>query len=279
MSRSFAPGKIILSGEYAVVFGYAGIAVPSSMGVQALFEENSESGEIRILWEDAHGRKQWLEYVRKIVSLCECENLHGQLTIHSTLPVAKGMGSSTALVVSIARALLGDDAREEALCIEDALNPGHSGLDFATIWSGTSVLFRKGTVPKPIEMPAAALKGALLIDTGLPNESTTELVEWMRNRESEVAEALRVIGDCTDRLVRGEPLSGVMRDHHKAQVKLGVVPTDVQEIISLVESSGGAAKVIGAGSRTGGGGMVLALGDQEHISKIATQKNVSVTHF
>src|SRR5438876_154310 len=126
---SFAPGKIILSGEYAVLFGYAGIAVPATVGIEAVFEEDRADKKILIDWEDGG---PWLPYVAKMIGLFREKNtdLHGKLTIHSALPLGKGMGSSTALVIAAGRALLGENSREATLEIEDALNPGHSGFDF-----------------------------------------------------------------------------------------------------------------------------------------------------
>ena len=277
MTRRFlAPGKIILSGEYAVVFGFAGIAVPSSIGIEAVFEEDSASGLVLIQWENQIAEEPFRAYAEKIVAHCQkLSNSSGRLIINSSLPLGKGMGSSTALVVAITRALLGKDAREEALHIEDILNPGHSGFDFATIWENVPVLFRKDTGAKFIRLPKDILKDALLIDTGFPKESTTELVAWMRTREPEIRDALEIIGNCTDRIVRGEPLATVMREHNKAQVSLGVVP-GVQELISAIEQIDGSAKVIGAGSRAGGAGMVLALGNQKQIMEIASQRNLPI---
>ncbi|MFH0769931.1 MAG: hypothetical protein V1926_00985 [Candidatus Peregrinibacteria bacterium] len=39
---AIAPGKIILSGEYAVVFGYPGIALPAPLTLQATFDKSSK---------------------------------------------------------------------------------------------------------------------------------------------------------------------------------------------------------------------------------------------
>jgi len=275
MSRRFvAPGKIILSGEYAVVFGYAGIAVPSSRGMEVVFEEDPALKDIEIRCEGLRG-DELRSYAEKVVAHCRERSHGGRLVIHARLPLGKGLGSSTALVVAISRALLSDHAHEGALHIEDILNPGHSGLDFTTIWEGAPVLFRKRDDPKPFKLPGWVLQEAILIDTGLPSESTTELVAWMRSREAEIQEPLKTIGSCTDRIVQGEPLDLVMRDHHKAQVALGVVPSDVQELIAAIEHIGGAAKVIGAGSRGGGAGMVLALGDKKKNRDMADRKGVS----
>ncbi|MBI5457128.1 hypothetical protein HY971_00155 [Candidatus Kaiserbacteria bacterium] len=267
MSRtSFAPGKIILSGEYGALFGRAGIAVPSRFGVRATFDEDSALGRIEILWES---NEQWLPYVERIVAAFEERNsaFSGRLTINSDVPIGKGMGSSTALTVAVALSLIGD-SREMTLHIENTLSPGNSGFDFAVIWQGTPILYRKGEV-QLIELPAKLLRDAVLIDTGVPGEPTNELVAWMRGREPDIWEHLDTIGTCTERLMRGEPFDIVMRDHHKAQVALGVVPPEAQQLIAAIESAGGAGKVIGAGSRAGGAGMVLALGDEKTIGDIA----------
>ncbi len=274
---SFAPGKVIFSGEYAVVFGYPGIAIPAAIGIKAVFEEDSSSESVHFAWEGIDGGEIGLKYVEKIVArVARCHErgeLRGKLTIHSELPLGKGMGSSTALVIAVSRALCGD-ARDVALKIEDELNPGHSGLDFETIWGGAPVLFKKGEAPRSIVLKSDLLSGAVLLDTGFPSESTSALVAWVRSREAEVRGALETIGNCTERLVACEPYEVILRAHHKAQVALGVVPQEVQDIISAIEQAGGAAKVIGAGSRTGGAGMVLALGNREKINAIASKRNL-----
>lgn len=271
---SFAPGKIILSGEYAVLFGFPGVAVPFSRGIHVLFEENSKSEKVEIQWENG---RRWLPYAEKIVELCTQQNakLSGTITIESSLSLGKGMGSSTALIIATVRALLGDVERDLALRIEGSLNPGHSGLDFAAIWKGAPILFRDG-ISEHINLPPELLRDAILIDTGHPSESTTELVAWVRTREKEIQGSLKTIGRCTDRLANGEPLFAVVRDHHRAQLELGVVPPGIQELIAEIEQAGGAAKVTGAGAQTGGAGMVLALGDREKMELIAGERGMPI---
>ena len=270
-NHTSVPGKIILSGEYAVVFGYPGIAMPSPIGIRATFEPSKQKG-VELNWKDAP--QEWQTYLETIVERCEkfCVKSGGKLSIMNQLPLGKGMGSSTALVIAVTRAFLGPNCRTQALAIEDAVNPGHSGVDFAVIWEGKPVLFRKGDAVQPIALPEGLLGGALLIDTGTPNETTPELVAWIQERGQELTPFLRTIGECTERLQRfvtlnpvevQQALPGILRDHHRAQTGLGVVPEAVQELIAGIERSGGAGKVLGAGARTGGGGMVLALGVEE----------------
>ncbi len=251
---AFAPGKIILSGEYAVVFGKPAIAVPSSLGITCTLEE----GKSEILWEGA--TKEWLTYAQSIVNLYKIKNvilsspasrpsirpplrlrstqgdIAGRIEVHHTLPLGKGMGSSTALVIALGRLLLGND--EEAIRkIEDAVNPGHSGLDFAVIWNEKPLLFQKGKAPKPVTIDLSFMNQSVLIDTGAPAETTADLVAWMQSRPPEDIEPfIEKIGECTQRLADGESPSAVFPDHHRAQVALGVVPPQVQQMIAVHET-------------------------------------------
>ncbi|MCA9371036.1 MAG: hypothetical protein KC680_03700 [Candidatus Peregrinibacteria bacterium] len=250
-------GKIILSGEYAVLFGYTGIAIPSSQELIARFTENTSTDEITLEW-DAH--PLWITYAQKIIKHCrEARSVAGgTLAIENHLPLGKGMGSSTALNIAITGVLLDHHYKEPALHIEDRLNPGHSGLDFAVIWNKQPMKFTKGSEPEPIHLPENLLKDACLIDTGTPHEQTPELIAWITERKEELQDALKTIGSCADRLLSGEDLATVIRDHHQAQCSLGIVTEEAKELIKKIEQEGGAAKVIGAGARTGGCGMILS---------------------
>ena len=279
-----APGKIILSGEYAVVFGYKGIAVPALLTLTATFEEDESKDKIQVVRDDKGKTKEWDGYVRKVIQLCR-HNTGGTLTVENRIPLRKGMGSSTALVIAVARALNAGAAeprlRNIALAIEDTVNPGHSGIDFAVIWENEPVLFHKDSGPCPIFRDIGRfVQYSLLIDTGTPGETTAELVSWVkerRRRDPRVSAALETIGTCTERLLdltktgpvpvlrvtekQGQALFfDIIRTHHRAQCDLGVVPPKAKTLIKKIERLGGAAKAIGAGGRTGGGGMVLAFG-------------------
>ena len=269
---SSACGKIILSGEYAVVFGHPGIAIPSPLKVTVNFQPDqslttTQLSTLNSQLLDGHSfsdgcSTQWEHYIQDILHLCD--NPPGILTIENTIPLGKGMGASTAFVIAIAKCLLGDRARARAREIEDVLNPGNSGLDFAVIWDEKPIFFRKDKGHQYIDiLMNDMLDGALLIDTGAPNEQTPELVAWIRDRREHnpsIEATLNTIGNCTERLRSGEDLLMVMRNHNQAQQTLGIVTDKAKNLIKKIEQEGGAAKVIGAGGRTGGSGMVLALG-------------------
>lgn len=261
-STGSATGKIILSGEYAVLFGHRGIAVPSKEKVEVTWEDHPSMHGVKVVWEESSVHEAWIAYVESILELLKGQTaeLKGTLTIKNTIPLGKGMGSSTAIIIAICRCLLGEHSAKSALIVEDTLNPSHSGLDFAVIREERPLVYQQGKLPMPVTLPPNILKFAELIDTGMPNESTKDLIAWMKSRDpAEIQGAIDAIGECTERIVKGEDLHAVMRDHHKAQVALGVVPESAQKVIAEIEKAGGTAKVIGAGGRTGGGGMVLKL--------------------
>lgn len=260
---AYVTGKIIVSGEYAMLFDKPGIAFPSHHWLGVTWKRDRKRG-LNIVWPQMPEKDMWMTYLREIIKRCEAASskIAGTLSIENHIPLGKGMGSSTALVIAVCKTLLGDECREQALAIENELNPGNSGMDFAVIWERQPVYFKRGSLPVPIGMPGEVLDKAILVDTGTPNETTPELVAWIKSRERECAEAIEIIGKCTERLAGGEKLENVIKDHHRAQVVLGVVPPHVADFIAAIEKIGGAAKVIGAGGRTGGGGMVLVLHDK-----------------
>jgi mevalonate kinase len=120
------------------------------------------------------------------------------------------------------------------------------------------------------------LDSAILIDTGRPQETTSELVAWVKTRKTDVELPLSTIGRCTERLLAGDALHDIIRSHHQAQISLGVVPQIAQDLISELEEHGHVGKVIGAGGRRGGAGLVFALGDKNSVREIAMKHNMPI---
>ncbi len=273
MKSGSACGKIILSGEHAVVFGLPGVAIP--VGLQTDVAWDDDNSPLHIAFESASSRGA--EYVQNIVELCEkyYGPVRGEIHIHNEIPLGKGMGSSTALVIALCRTILGPNCEKEARAIEDVVNPGNSGLDFAVIWHEKPILFAKGSPTQDVDIVLP--KDAMLIDTGSPNEGTSELITWVKERQTEIDAHLQTIAWCSQRLLAGDPFIAIVRDHHRAQVGLGVVPKAVQDCIAEIEEKGGAAKVLGAGAKTGGGGMVLVVGlSSQNVDSIISSRHYRI---
>ncbi len=115
MTRYLAPGKLILSGEYSVLFGYPAIVISIDRYIEVSIENANE------LQVEIHGktlRGEFNEIAQKIYSLSphtfeilnffrkegmELNNL--KIRITSTFPF-KGLGSSAALITCLSYALL-----------------------------------------------------------------------------------------------------------------------------------------------------------------------------
>ncbi len=279
----YACGKVILSGNTANRFGKRALAVPVDLYIAAIWDssENFQDG-LRIIWLGQEEEGVWLTTVRKITTLVEAQigPVLGKLIIHNTLPLGKGMGSSTAIVVALARCFLGESHKEEALAIEDIINKGHSGLDFAAIWEERPVVIQ-GDKYEFIDLPKQ-LQSGFLIDTGLPAAPTSIIIRRLKERlmkEKILMDSVSTIGDCTDRLLSGEDPLTVFPDHCKGLVDLGVVPPRVRSLIEKIQRSGGAAKPGRFGWATGGVGMVFAVHpDVKVLKKIIGSGSLSLVY-
>jgi mevalonate kinase len=257
-----ACGKIILSGNISNSYGKRALAVPVDMHITVIWEKSDTDEGLRFVGVGQWENGVWLNTTQKIIALIEARvgRLSGKLTIHNTLPLGKGMGSSTAIVVALARCFLGNNCKEEALAIEDVINKGHSGIDFAAIWEERPIVITSGKY-EFIDLPKRLQQG-FLIDTGVPVEPTSVILQRLKERspkEKLLMDSLETIGNCTERLLSGEDPLAVFPDHHRGQVSLGVVPPGVRSLIERIEQSGGAAKATRSGGTTGGVGMVFAV--------------------
>ena len=266
-----ACGKIILSGNVALRFGKRALAVPVDMHITAEWDNNVTSREgLHIVWRGQKEDGVWLTTVRKIIKLIEAQigPLSGKLTIRNTLPLGKGMGSSTAIVVALTRCFLRGNCKDEALAIEDIINKGHSGIDFAAIWEERPIVIQ-GNKYEFTDLPKR-LQHGYLVDTGFPAAPTSIIIERLNERsqrEKILIQSVETIGDCTERLLSGEDPHTVFPDHHRGQVGLGVVPPRVRSLIEKIQRSGGAAKATRSGGDTGGVGMVFAVHPKVKILK------------
>jgi mevalonate kinase len=258
-----ACGKIILSGNTANRFGKRALAVPVDMHITAIWDKiDSAPNGLQITWSNHTEDDVWLITARKVINLIETQigPVSGTLSIRNTLPLGKGMGSSTAIVIALARCFLGKDCKDEALGIENVINKGHSGLDFGAIWEERPIVIQ-GSKYECIELPKGLQRG-VLVDTGLPAAPTSLIVARLKQRlleKSALMDSVEAIGNCTERLLRGENPLAVFPDHYRGLVNLGVVPPRVQSLIEKIQQLGGAAKPGRFGAQSGGAGMIFAV--------------------
>lgn len=292
---SSAPGKIILFGEHAVVYGRPALAVPvhsvqaravvramplapqGSVQIEApdigLSAELNELPEDHPLAATVHGVQKHFG-VRRIPAC--------KILITSTIPVASGLGSGAAVSIAVARAVsnfLGhplDDDRISSLAFEiEKLHHGTpSGVDNTVITYDLPVFFIKGS-PNLIQPFHVALPFTLLIgDTGIASPTSSTVADVRKGWEAEPArfEAyFDQVGEITrqarEKIETGQPerLGELMDANHALLEEMGVSSPALDHLIRVAREAGALGAKLSGGGR---GGNMIALVGPENASRI-----------
>jgi mevalonate kinase len=289
-----APGKIILFGEHAVVYGRPAIAVPvrqirARTVVSA--DPRGQSGTVRIqavdIGLDAGLEELEPDHPLKRVIFGVLDELHiarlpaCKLQITSSIPVAAGLGSGAAVSVATIRALaafLGrplTDERVSALAYDvEKLHHGTpSGIDNTVITYAAPVYFRKG---QPIEI--LHLGGHFTIVIGDTGFSSPTLVAIGDLRKLWLAEPHRyeVIFDSVGEIVQRarvciengmlQVLGTLMNENQSLLEQMGVSSSELDRLVEAARHAGALGAKLSGGGR---GGNMIALAHPEHADQVA----------
>ena len=282
-----APGKVILFGEHAVVYGQPAIAVPvqqvqARVLVRPLF--NAPSGRIRILAPDVGleadlGELDENQPLAAAVRLTLREMgveypLAVTIRVTSTIPVAAGLGSGAAVSVALARALssfMGHPLADEqvsavAFEVEKIHHGTPSGIDNTVVTYAQPVYYLKD---KPIETFRVGTPFTLLIaDTGIPSPTRAAVGDVRTAREAEPAkyEALfaeigAVSAAARGCLERGElaQLGELMNTNHSLLRQIGVSSPELDALVAAAREAGALGAKLSGGGR--GGNMIALPGE------------------
>lgn len=248
----FVPGKVILAGEHAVVYGKMALSASINKGVRARVVKRGVKNEV----------------VRKAIEVAGGEP-QIEVEIESELPVGSGLGSSAAVAaatIGAVRAHLNrpidkDELFELTMECERIAHGNPSGIDPATVVYGGLIAFTKGQpferlkIRKPIKL--------LLIETGKPSESTKEMVEMVASKTDKDA-IINEIGKLTERvrgkLVKGEEIGEDLDQNGRLLEELGVVSEKAKSLSDELRRMGGKVKITGAGGVKTGSGMMMVAG-------------------
>jgi mevalonate kinase len=290
-----APGKVILFGEHAVVYGRPAIAVPV-MQVRAkvivMAEPKSPRGMVRILAPDI-GLETTLAnlpenhplsvVIHQAAATLGIDHFPAcSLQISSTIPIAGGMGSGAAVSAAALRALSASighplkDAQVSDLVYEaEKIYHGTpSGIDNTVVTYARPVYFVKG---KPVEILAVKAPFTLVIgDSGIKSPTSVAVSEvrqtWETNREQYERwfDSAGAIAEAARKAIRSgntEALGPLMNENHAVLQQMGVSSPELDTLVKAAISAGAlGAKLSGAGR----GGSMIALVSPETANTVTT---------
>jgi len=296
-----APGKIILFGEHAVVYGRPAIAAPVS-GLRAtavvapgdtpgVLLRTPDLGHDRLLAaaDDEDPIAAVVRAVQRAAALPALPDLC--VTVRSAIPIASGLGSGAAITAALIRALaahLGLPALQETAALSDLtyevekLHHGTpSGIDNTVVAYEQPVYFMRRQPRNLIETFAIGRPLTLLIaDTGV-RSSTKAVVGDVRRQWAAEPDTFEPIFDgcggiaaaARTAIEQGElpPLGRLMNENHRLLQRMTVSSAELDEFVAAAQAAGAlGAKLSGAGR--GGNMIALVTAERETAVRAALQE-------
>jgi mevalonate kinase len=289
-------GKVILLGEHAVVYGYPALAAALDRGVTVAPVPTPAGGPLRLdvrSWDLAVSAGDDHPVARSLAAIADALGAGRppvSLIGDAQVPPGAGLGSSAALAVAVARALLTYLKRPidvatltRAAGASEALVHGKpSGVDVALAIAGGVGVFRRsaGLAPLARLAPLRVLVGP----SGSPRSTAAMVDRVAEVTGGRVDDArLRELGGLTDEgtaalLAADLPaLGAAMNRAHELLADLGVSTGQLDALCSAARQAGAAgAKLTGAG----GGGAVIAVASRDREAAVlAAWKRAGVDGF
>jgi mevalonate kinase len=290
MLQATAPGKVILFGEHAVVYGRAAIAAPVSQVRASAVVSGSDTPGVRLIAPDlgadfllagANENEPLATAVRLVQSaagLCQLPDL--RIVVSSTIPIASGLGSGAATAAALIRALalylerpdLATNERVSALTyeVERFYHGTPSGIDNTVVAYEQPVYFVRRRPHNVIETFGVARPIRLLVaDTGVAS-STRVVVGDVRRQWQEEADRFEALFDACGRISQAArraietgdeaAVGQLMNENHLLLQQMTVSSPELDYLVGLAREAGAlGAKLSGAGR----GGNMIALVSEE----------------
>lgn len=269
-----APGKLLLMGEHAVVYGYPSLvtAIDERLTVEV---EKTEGSEVKVDAPQVGDTRFVDEAVRQAQREWGIPEAGFRIKTKSTFSGKYGFGSSAAVTAAVLKAL--------ALLFQKKLTPRElfdlsyktvlavqgvgSGFDVAAaIFGGTIYFVTSGKVIEPMSIKELPL---IVGYTGVKADTTTLIKQVAQKKEKNPEKVERIfqaitklVDEAKSRMLEGDwERVGKLMDFNQEYLRdLGVSSETLEAMISAAKKTGAwGAKLSGAG----GGDCMIALGPSD----------------
>lgn len=283
-----APGKVILFGEHAVVYGEPAIAVPvqtvqSRVVISPVL--SGRPGEIRIeapdislttYLKDLETDHPLRVAVSVVVNSQGLEKIPACLIqITSTIPLAAGLGSSAAISTALIRALSGflgkrmtdEEVSKAAFEVEKIHHSTPSGIDNSVVVFQQPVYYQKGN---PLEfLPIKNPFSILIAGSGAPGDTRKAVTDvrdsWLANQDryNKIFSEIGRVSRTARELIMGgntQELGPLMDQNHHLLQELNVSTPKLDQLAEAARNAGAlGAKLSGGGL---GGCLIVLVSDE-----------------
>jgi mevalonate kinase len=213
-----------------------------------------------------------------------------RLTVHSTIPIASGMGSGAAVSAAVVRALAVARGQEVAISYQlSAISPEEvsalvyaverlhhgtpSGIDNTVVVYGQPVYFVRGQPPQTFRIGQPFMLA--IADTGIHSPTKVAVGDVRRAWEREPArfEALfdrvaAIAEAARSAIAAGEPerLGPLMDENHALLREIGVSCPELDALVAAARGAGALGAKLSGGGR---GGNMIALVTEAAASQVA----------
>lgn len=306
MTQSTAPGKIILCGEHAVVYGRPAIALPlESIRATVQVEDGIPGDGVSMCAPDLE--REWIVDKNStdplgelLFSTLRCLGLsidHVRVTITSDIPIAGGMGSGAAVSTALVRALMEhlghtpppSEVSALVYACEKRYHGTPSGIDNTVIafeqpiWfvrasaSDTPTTERAAPSLKPVMEPLQIAQPLTLVigDTGVRSKTRLPVGELRRSWENDTTfyEGLfdqvgNIVSMVRDHLDAGTiaAIGPLLSENHKLLQTMGVSSPELDTLVAAAHNAGALGAKM---SGAGWGGVMFALTEPSDSNAIA----------